>query len=781
MMEYKNPSIKVEWHDTQENITPERIKRVKEYFQKKYNSTNVKILPVNGSNNANTKLQSLDVSDNILDPQYQKSLIKDFLKENKIDIKWELIDRLDNKVNSEIEKINVNKVRYNKWFIKKIEFSNFLSFGDNNVIDFEELDGITVIESTPKNFGGKTSLSIDLMLFLFFNKTTKTDIILDTFNKHRDADELSVKGYIVIDGEDYIIERNCVRKKGKSGEYTVKSELKYTKTTDTGEIVNLNGEKRPETEKFITSAIGTEEDFLSTILTTARNLEDLIDSKPTERGLTLTKFLGLESLKQKEVIAKGIFTNWSKTLVSNTYNIVKLNNDNENFQSLIDDSTKKSEELKIDLLKYEETLSKLEEERDHLLLLKNNDIDKELFLINPVALKEEIKKLIKEQKEFTIICNSIIVTEPSRFYLEDEHDDLKTLIKEKEIKSRVDGDEIIRNETLIQELENGKICPTCKQLLADVDHTEEIETLKKTNQERKVSLELINEELVKLNENDSVLQVLKKEYEEYERTKLRKLKCELEVEQRQLIIDSKDLKIKRFEDNKKKLDDNLRIDAELITLRSKIESETGSIRITNTNIEKLKNDIISYKEKIEINLELIKKIKAEEELIGVFKLYLSIYGKNGISKVIMKNMIPLLNQELQRLLSDSCYFTVEFNVNESNELVILMIDNETRVVQSIKGGSGYEKTVAALAIRSVLTKVSALPKPNIVVMDEIFGKTADENLDMLGELFKKIKNYFEHIIVISHNPLVRNWSDNILMVRKVENISSIEFITTKIS
>ena len=38
-------------------------------------------------------------------------------------------------------------------------------------------------------------------------------------------------------------------------------------------------------EEFIKSAIGTEEDFLSTILTTGYNLEELIESKPTARGL----------------------------------------------------------------------------------------------------------------------------------------------------------------------------------------------------------------------------------------------------------------------------------------------------------------------------------------------------------------------------------------------------------------------------------------------------------------------------------------------------------------
>ena len=135
-----NPFIKVTWQDTAENFTPEKIKRVKTYFQNKYSGTNVQIITKTLSNVQNTRLQSLEVSDNILDNQYQKTLMKEFIDENKMDIKWELVDRLDNRVNGEIEKENENKVRYNKWFIKKVEFSNFFSFGDTNVIDFTKLD-----------------------------------------------------------------------------------------------------------------------------------------------------------------------------------------------------------------------------------------------------------------------------------------------------------------------------------------------------------------------------------------------------------------------------------------------------------------------------------------------------------------------------------------------------------------------------------------------------------------------------------------------------------------
>lgn len=154
-MNYKNPFIKVEWEDTPENFTQERIKRVKEYFQAKYNAKDVKVVPRPLINDSEVKLRSLDTSDNITDYQYQKKLVKDYINGNKIDIEWGMIDRLDNKINSEIDKNKEVNTRFNKWYIKKIEFSNFLSFGDDNVIDFTELDGITVIEGNPKNFSGK--------------------------------------------------------------------------------------------------------------------------------------------------------------------------------------------------------------------------------------------------------------------------------------------------------------------------------------------------------------------------------------------------------------------------------------------------------------------------------------------------------------------------------------------------------------------------------------------------------------------------------------------------
>ena len=135
--------------------------------------------------------------------------------------------------------------------------------------------------------------------------------------------------------------------------------------------------------------------------------------------------------------------------------------------------------------------------------------------------------------------------------------------------------------------------------------------------------------------------------------------------------------------------------------------------------------------------------------------------------------MPLINSELQRLLQDSSYFKLEVRINDKNEVEFVMIDNGTGVEKLMVSGSGYEKTIASLALRAVLSKVCSLPKPNIIVFDEVFGKISNENLEMVGEFFSKIKDYFEKIFVITHNPLVSQWANNTVKITKTDNISKV--------
>ena len=270
----ENPYIQVVWEDTTENFTQERIKSVKQYFQKKYSSTNINV--ITKVKTTDDTQQTIDVAVNIMDKNYQNELIRSLLESKGQDQYYDQVMNIDLAVENRMLINEVEITPFKRWYIKKIEFSNFLSYGENQVIDFDKCNGITVVESDPPNFGGKTVLTVDLLLFLFFNTTTKTQKAEEIFNRFTDVNKVSVKGDIIIDGEEYIIARQIERKKSKAGEWNVKTELEFFKKLPNGQLQNFTGEQRRETEEFMKKSIGTMDDFLMTIVTTASNLEALL-------------------------------------------------------------------------------------------------------------------------------------------------------------------------------------------------------------------------------------------------------------------------------------------------------------------------------------------------------------------------------------------------------------------------------------------------------------------------------------------------------------------------
>jgi DNA repair exonuclease SbcCD ATPase subunit len=264
---------------------------------------------------------------------------------------------------------------------------------------------------------------------------------------------------------------------------------------------------------------------------------------------------------------------------------------------------------------------------------------------------------------------------------------------------------------------------------------------------------------------------LKKEFDEYEKNKLIKDKYELSIEGFDLKINNLKEKLKKYNDVQDKIASNEKIEEKILKSGMRLDELNGSKKQTENVISTSNYKIETLTEEISGNIDKIKRIEVESEQEKIYKIYLEIYGKNGISKMIMKTMMPLINSELQRLLEDSCHFRLEIRINDKNEVDFVMIDNNTQVEKNMVSGSGYERTIASLSLRAVLSKICSLPKPNIIVFDEVFGKISNDNLDMVSDFFTKIKEYFEKIFVITHNPLVTNWADTIIKIRKEDNIS----------
>jgi DNA repair exonuclease SbcCD ATPase subunit len=760
-----NPYLQVVWEDYAENFTQEKIKSVRHYFQKKYDTTNVNV--ITKTKVAQDTTHTVDISFNILDENYQLELVRSFLGSKGNMEHYDDIYQLNSVVDNKLLQDQTDATPFKRWYIKNIEFSNFLSYGENQKIDFEKCDGITVVESNPPNFGGKTVLTVDLLMFLFFNETTKTSKAEEIFNRFTERNKVAVKGEITIDGEEYILLRNIERKLSKKNEWTVKTELDFYKRLSDGSLQNFTGEQRRETEAFIKTSIGTKEDFLMTILTTATNLEELIDSKPTARGQVLSRFMGLDFLKRKEEAAKEIYSDFSKGMLSNIYSSEQLKTDNQTSKETIDTLTETNLTLDTQLEDAKARILKGQEYRDGLLNSKHN-IDNDLISVSPDKVQEEINTLGFNKSKAISDRDGVKVVEPSEFYHEDQHDKVKQEIKDlmtqqaennakiksiEELKSSVDGG--IKCEHCGIELMNAAITNAkIGELAGFITHKGQLEGLMQ---------DLTSKELGFVN--------LKKEFDEYEKNKLIREKYELSIESFQLKIDALKTKLDRYSEVQDKIAENNKTDGLLIKAKLRLDELEGEKKTIEKSISDNTFQITTLNGKITSNLETIRKIAEEAEKERIYKIYLEIFGKNGITKLIMKTMMPLINSELQRLLEDSCHFRLEVRINDKNEVDFLMIDNNTQVEKPMSSGSGYERTIASLALRAVLSKICSLPRANVVVFDEVFGKISNDNLEMVSEFFTKIKEYFEKIFVITHNPLVTNWADNVVRIQKNDNIS----------
>ena len=146
-------------------------------------------------------------------------------------------------------------------------------------------------------------------------------------------------------------------------------------------------------------------------------------------------------------------------------------------------------------------------------------------------------------------------------------------------------------------------------------------------------------------------------------------------------------------------------------------------------------------------------------------------GKDGISKMVLKNTLPIINNELNNLLCDVADFKVEIVMDDKNDIDFLLIRDG--VITRLSAASGLEMTQAALALRVVLGKMSRLSRPPFILLDEVLGTVNKENYDDMKKLYDRIVAEYEFVLHICHIDL--DWYDgNVVTVVKKDNISYIQ-------
>lgn len=768
--------LKVYWDDQPHNYSKEAKNKVRNHFANKYgvnkNNINVIYRPVK----FNDKGDAIEITganiENIMNVSYQRALMKEIItRDNKV-VDFDRIIALDTKVNGELN-VDLTESQHRTWSIKWLMINNFLSFGEDNYIPFDKIKGLTVVNSIPANQGGKTTLTIDAIKFLLHGSTSKTDKNEEIFNCFTDKNELVVRGMIDIEGDETIIERKMKRTAKKGGGWTVVNKVNYYKLLPDGEESQQNEEDATKTTSKLKTTIGSEDDFELLVLATEKNLDDLVGLTTTESGKTLTRLIGLEILELKEGVARKMYNEFDKKKKSNDYDVITLTNDIIEHEEKI----KLCQELdvslnsKLELTKTE--INKLKLENDRLLNSKDK-IDVTIIALNPSKLESEIVEIVKKGVELKNKVDELKLELTKIDVVEFDEDKHHKLTKELSTTISLDAvkkAEINRLNKVIEELVAGGICQSCNRKLDDIDntehigkHTSDIALLSAEGLVLKSKINGINDELANLNTTKILIDTKNK-------IELNKDRIEVEIGGLRNKHAEKKNDLNKYNLNLEAIEMNKKIEIEVSLVKTNLVVAEHTKEELLSKIQNILLDIEINKTNIETKTKLIEQIKKEEEVEKIYKIYIDLVGKKGISKLVLRSVLPIINSEVQRLLEDVCDFEIEIFMDDKNDVQFLINKNE--ISKLLKSGSGFEKTASSLALRSVLGKISTLPMPNFITFDEVLGKVAPENIEKLKPLFDKIKDMYDIVFFITHNDLVKDWGDNIVTVKKENDISRI--------
>ena len=146
-------------------------------------------------------------------------------------------------------------------------------------------------------------------------------------------------------------------------------------------------------------------------------------------------------------------------------------------------------------------------------------------------------------------------------------------------------------------------------------------------------------------------------------------------------------------------------------------------------------------------------------------MYIKCCHSNGISYDIIKNRLPVINEEIAKILTGIVDFET-FILDDDKDLNIF-IKHPKYDPRPLEMGSGAEKTIASMAIRLALLAVTNLPKPDLFIMDEPGTALDEDNMEGFVRIIDMAKTYFKTVILISHLDALKDSVDTQINIDKL--------------
>lgn len=722
---------------------------------------------------------------------YQNSLITDYVSRN-FPATDEIVEKI-REINEELNRqLNEEDLANNiRWKPKRFEFSNMFSYGEDNVVNFEKMNG--VIGLFAENATGKSSI-LDALCFCLFDKSVRASKTDQVVNNNRDWFECKLR--FEIEGVEYVIHRKGEKKRDR-----IPVDVDFYRINDDGSTTSLNGNQRYDTNANIEDYVGDYEDFILSTLSIQNDNTIFIEKSQSARKDILGRFMGIDVFDELYSLAKKEVRD---------IRVLLEDHDKDELQETIEESKTKIREKSGKLGGLEQRRESLDERRDEITseIMKLNkrlsdidepDIDVDALKSEYVDLRNDLENLEEEISNLEIKEREIdhAIEALNSWLKSHEGEEIEKAYKNQEkIKSDIsdldtklqyvkrDLSESIEEKEHLEE--HSEFDPECEYCVArnerDKKKLDELsEKIRGLKQERSEIEDTIRYKKSQLDPDIS------DRYETYQdkSNKLQRQESKLsdvQIKLSRLKSNKKDKEsrleriedqVSRYNDIKDRIERNDEIRQKLDDLNKELSGVKSDIENVDNEVRDLHSEIKMLKERKNEAEKDMEKVRGLSKKFQAFEYYIQSVKKDGIPYKLISKFIPQIEQHVNSILGQIVNFNVMLEMDGKNVNAYIVYDEDN--FWAVELGSGMEKFVCGLAIRAALMNISNLPRANFLAIDEGFGNLDSDNMSSVYNLFEFLKSNFDFIIVISHIDVMRDEVDDLMDINVGEEFSSIQY------
>jgi DNA repair exonuclease SbcCD ATPase subunit/DNA repair exonuclease SbcCD nuclease subunit len=778
------PRIRIKFNGT----SAAGMKKLIATIRKKYNVQDITIQRTidHATNSASSSL----AIGNVRDVEYQNTLLTDYIDSHfpqATPEETDAIRHINRTINSKLPA--VESIRHTTWHPISFEFDNMFSYGEGNVLNFENLSDVCGLFAA--NTSGKSSL-LDAITYTIFDKCSKTGKANEVLNNKKTW----FRGLFrfEMNGVTYTIERRGTQNKKKETHVKVDVDF-YT------DAENLNGEERSDTNKNIRRYLGTYDDFILTAFSLQADNNNFIEKSQKERKDLLSQFLDITVFEQLYQLAAdeiketaGRLKDYKKTdfaeIIINSDTVISANQDTitalENEEDALQDQRNTLQERIVELIETKMPTSyngpDIEElkqqEQDLIAHIESIQTDIETAEQDLEQLLADIHTHKKQLVEFDV--EEINAQTKQYAKIQTEVNTLTQIQRKQQ--------EIVNaKQEKINHLETHQYDPQCKYCTSNVFIQNAIEAQDTIDYDRNV-LKITQKEIDELNtqletlspvfEQTTQLNVLRNTIATKaitkERNELQLQILESDLQTRESELETAVERQESFRQNETAIKHNQTIDVEIESCKKQITNISEQIKTIQNQIKNNYGAIEVAKTQKATAMQQLERYQQLETEYKAYGYYLESVKRDGIPYEVITKALPKIEAEINNVLNQIVEFNMVMNTDGKNINGYIIYDEDN--FWPLELTSGMERFISSLAIRIALINVSALPRPNFIAIDEGWGSLDSEHISSVVNLFEYFRTKFDFSIIISHVDSMRDMVDNLIEVNKTQGFSKINHV-----